>query len=91
MTEDGNRVDEPEQRTTPPVSSRHGFPSPADPRVSDEGDEDLAADGRTSPFPYAEKFDEWVADETAASEGRQDRRDTGNGSTPLAASDDKRT
>ena len=51
--------------------------TPAHPRPSDEGGEDAAADERTSPFPYAEKFDEWVADETAASDGRQHRRETG--------------
>jgi len=38
----------------------------------DEDGED-AADGRTSPFPYAENFGEWVADETAAPDGRQHR------------------
>ena len=72
-------MDEPEQTIPPPVSSRHWLPTPADPRGSDEGEEDAAADERTSPFPYAEKFDEWVADETAASDGRPDRsgmRDT---------------
>ncbi len=38
----------------------------AHPRRSEERGEDAAADERTSPFPYAEDFDEWAADETAA-------------------------
>ena len=43
------------------------LPPPADPRAAGgEGDDDAAPDARTSPFPYAESFDEWVADETAA-------------------------
>jgi hypothetical protein len=42
------------------------------PGRSREGD-DRTADERTSPFPYAENFDEWVADETAASDGREGR------------------
>lgn len=45
------------------------------PRPKDAGDEHAEPDERTSPFPYAEKFDDWVADETAASEVRDDRRD----------------
>ncbi|HEX4745520.1 MAG TPA: hypothetical protein VFU99_01450 [Gaiellaceae bacterium] len=40
--------------------------------------EDAAADERTSPFPYAEKFDEWVADETAASDGHERRGAAGD-------------
>ena len=47
---------------------------PVRPRPSDEGSEGAAADERTSPFPYAENFDEWVADETAAPDGWQHRR-----------------
>jgi hypothetical protein len=69
LTEDENNVEGAEEAVTPPVPSRHGLPTPAHPRQSDEGEEDAAADERTSPFPYAEKFDEWVADETAASDG----------------------
>ena len=76
--EEEHSVEEPEQTVAPPVSSRDGLPTPAHPRPSDEGEEDAAADERTSPFPYAEKFDEWVADETAASDARQQRRDTGS-------------
>jgi hypothetical protein len=38
------------------------------PRAASEGDDDSAADDRTSPFPYAESFAEWVADETAPDE-----------------------
>ncbi len=51
---------------------------PGHPGPSDEGGEDAAADERTSPFPYAERFDEWVTDETAAPGGRQPRRVTGD-------------
>jgi hypothetical protein len=42
----------------------------AHPRPSKE-DEDEAANEDTSPFPYAESFDEWVADETTGPDGRQ--------------------
>ena len=73
-----NNVEEPEQTAPPPVPSRRGLPTPAHPRPSDEGEEDVAADERTSPSPYADKFDEWVADETAASDERRDRRDAGS-------------
>ena len=48
-------------------------PEPVRLRPSKEGSEGAAADERTSPFPYAENFDEWVAEETAASDGWQDR------------------
>ena len=71
-------MEEPQQTDPPPVSGRHGLPTPAHPRPSDGGEDDLPADERTSPFPYAEKFDDWVAAETAASDGRQHRRDTGS-------------
>jgi hypothetical protein len=43
-------------------------------RLTDEPDTD--DDARTSPFPYADDFDEWVADETAAPERPQRHRDT---------------
>lgn len=33
---------------------------------SDERDEDVDLDERTSPTPYAEDFSAWVAEETAA-------------------------
>ena len=49
-------------------------PEPVRPRPSDEGSEGAAADDRTSPFPYAENFDDWVAEETAAPEGSQHPR-----------------
>ena len=48
-------------------------------RSPDERDGDADVDERTSPSPYAEKFDEWVADETAAPDGRQHRREAGSG------------
>jgi len=66
LTEEQNTADEPGQ-TVPPPHVR-GQP-PADPRAAGEGDDDAAPDARTSPFPYAESFDEWVADETAAPDG----------------------
>ena len=47
-------------------------------RLTEEPNTD--ADARTSPFPYAVNFDEWVADETAAPERPQ--RD--HGSAPAA-------
>ena len=56
-------MEEPE-RTLPPPSARRLQP-PAHPRPSDDGGGDAKADERTSPSPYAEQFDEWVADETA--------------------------
>jgi len=43
--------------------------------AGEAGDE--AADDRTSPFPYAENFDEWVADETAAPDDPYPRRRPG--------------
>ena len=42
---------------------------PAHPRPSEERGEDSSVDDRTSPFPYAEKFDEWVADEATTADG----------------------
>jgi hypothetical protein len=50
---------------------RQGRPGPS----QDRGD-DAPAD-RTTPFPYAESFGEWVSDETAEPEGRRDRREEG--------------
>jgi len=69
VTDKQNTVDEPERTVRPSVPSRHGLPAPAHPRRSDDG----TADERASPFPYAENFDEWVADETAASLGHGSR------------------
>jgi hypothetical protein len=66
MTEERNTIGEPEQ-TVPPLRGRRPQP-PAHPGRSDEGGEDAAADERTSPFPYAEKFGQWVVDETAPDE-----------------------
>ena len=68
-------MEEPEQSILPP-SGRRRQP-PAHSRPSDKVGEDTA-DERTSPFPYAESFDEWVADETAASDGEH-RRESGDG------------
>ena len=69
-------MEEPEP-TIPPPSPRRRQPPPH-PRPSDEVGEDAAADERTSPFPYAENFDEWVANETAASDGVEHRREAGD-------------
>lgn len=51
---------------------------PAHSRPSEERGDAAAADNRTSPFPYAENFNEWVADETAAPDGRQRRGAAGD-------------
>jgi hypothetical protein len=50
-------------------STERGLEPPADPRPSEERDDDASEDARTSPFPYAEKFGEWVADETTTADG----------------------
>ena len=68
-------MEQPEQTIPPP--SVHRLQPPAHPRPSDTLGEDMAADERTSPFPYAEKFDEWVADETGAPDA-EDRREAGD-------------
>ncbi len=67
MTQAKNTADDPGQTVPPPRARR--APPTAHPRAASEGDDDAAADERTSPFPYAESFDEWVADETAAQDG----------------------
>ena len=68
-------MEQPEQTIPPP--SVHRLQPPTHPCPSDEVGEDVAADERTSPFPYAEKFDEWVADETAAPDAEH-RREPGD-------------
>ena len=66
MTDDQNDVEQPEQTLEAP---RPWSPSPAPrARSSDPDAEETVADEHTSPSPYAEKFDEWVADETAPHE-----------------------
>ena len=72
MTEEQDTGDEPEP-TVPSPSSRRLKP-PAPPRPSRGGGEDAAPEERTAPFPYAEKFEDWVADETAAPEGQPESR-----------------
>ena len=63
MTQEQNTAEEPEQTVPPPDAHR---PRPAArSRAGDEGSENAPADERRSPFPYAESFAEWVADETA--------------------------
>ena len=74
LKEEQNTADEPGQ-TVPPPHVRGQLP--ADPRAAGEGDDDAAPDARTSPFPYAESFDEWVADETAAPDDPYPRRRPG--------------
>lgn len=63
MTKEKNAGDEP-QPTVPSPSPRRLRPSEP-PRPSDEAGGDPAPKERTSPFPYAEKFEDWVADEAA--------------------------
>ena len=75
MTEEDQTAEEPE-RIAPPGTARRSPPT-VHPRPSNE-DEDEAANERTSPFPYAENFDEWVADETADPDQRQRPRDAGD-------------
>ena len=64
MKEPRGRVGQPE----PPTTARLDR--------SGESEEDVAVEQRTMPFPYAERFARWVADETATSDGRrrQDHR-----------------
>lgn len=64
LTDEQNTADEPGQTVTPPRGRR--LQATADPRAADKRDDDPAADERTSPFPYADRFEEWVADETTA-------------------------
>ena len=52
------------RQTLPPPPARRLRPA-ADPRSAEAREDDPAREERTSPFPYAESFDEWVADETA--------------------------
>ena len=66
MTREPRIEEEPDQPARGPTRRRPVRPAHA--RPSDDGGEDL--DERTSPFPYAESFDEWVADETAAPDDR---------------------
>jgi hypothetical protein len=69
MTDDQNDVEQPEQTVKPP-RPRSASTAPH-PRSSDKDAADTVADERSSPFPYAERFDEWVADETAPDERRR--------------------
>jgi hypothetical protein len=73
LTDDQDDVKQPEQKVTPPGPARlapHG-------RSSDEDADETAEDERTSPFPYAEKFGQWVVDETAP--GERQRRSQADG------------
>jgi hypothetical protein len=58
-------------RDADPPSPRRSRPSADRKRYGDV--DGRTTDERTSPFPYAEDFDEWVADETAASEAPEPR------------------
>lgn len=71
MSGEQNSAEEPERTARRPQP-------PAHPRASEERGEDAAADVRTSPFPYAEDFDEWVADETAAPDAGPHRSAAGD-------------
>ncbi len=62
LTDEQHTADEPGQTVPPPRVRRR---QPTAPRAAAEGGDDAAADERTSPFPYSESFNEWVADETA--------------------------
>ena len=64
MTRESTTEEEPDD---PPSTRRPRRPKNARPS-GDGGAVEL--DERTSPFPYAERFDEWVADETAAPDDR---------------------
>ena len=64
-----------------PEEMVRGLQPPALPRPSEERGEAAAADERTLPVPYAESFEEWVADETAAPDGRQQRSAGGDADT----------
>lgn len=66
MSEAAGRGDEAEQTVRRPESG--GQPITPEERPADGPDG--AGDERTSPSPYAENFDDWVADETAASDGQ---------------------
>jgi hypothetical protein len=75
MTDDQDGVEHPEQTAKPPRPRSTSTPSRG--RSSAEDADETVADERTSPFPYAEKFDEWVADETAPDEGQRRRKPGG--------------
>lgn len=79
MTEEDQTAAEPE-RMVPPGTARRPPPT-VHPRPPTE-DEKEAANERTSPFPYAENMDEWVADETAEREERQRPRDARDARDP---------
>jgi hypothetical protein len=70
LTDERHTAERDERRAAP---SRRSRPSA---RPDDDGEDDgRTTDERTSPFPYADDFDEWVADETAAPDGGQRRRE----------------
>lgn len=64
----------------PPPRARPPEP-PAHSRADEEHGNDAEEDERTLPFPYAGRFEEWVADETEASETPQHRRRADSGGT----------
>lgn len=71
---------DPEQTVSPGVPTRHRGPRST--HAQPAGEDQEAADEGTSPFPYAEKFEQWVDDETAARDGRQPPDVTDRGDTP---------
>ena len=64
-----------------PKETVRGLQPRAHSRPSEERGAAAAADERTLPVPYAENFEEWVADETAAPDGRQQRSAGGDADT----------
>lgn len=68
-------MEQPEETATPPAPGRR--PPAAHPRSSDQEADEARADERTAPFPYAEKFGEWVADETDPNRRQQRGRARG--------------
>jgi hypothetical protein len=73
LTDEQNDATQPEPTVAPPRPGR--LRPPPRPRSSDAGIDESGDYERTSPSPYAEKFDEWVADETD-SKARENRRRT---------------
>jgi len=67
LTREPTIEEEPDQPGPPPSARRSRRPTHAHPL---DGGGVESVDERTSPFPYADNFDEWVAGETGAPEDR---------------------
>lgn len=61
-----------------PEQTMRGLQPPAPPRPPEKRGEDATEEEHTSPFPYAENFEEWVSDETAAPDGGPHRNAAGD-------------